>query len=74
MNAKKVVHWSLAVLIAAYLLTGFGITQHDIVEAITFGLLTTSLAFTIHSYLWIPLLIVLALHIALVVKPRKKGV
>lgn len=59
---KKIVYWSLFILIIVYLITGFGITQYNIVEALTFGLLSRNLSFIIHENLWIPFLILLALH------------
>lgn len=71
-KARKVVHWSLIALVAAYLLTGFGITQHSTVEALTLGLLTTNLAFVIHEYLWIPFLIVLVIHVALTLNSHRR--
>ncbi|MFC1861333.1 hypothetical protein ACFLYL_03575 [Chloroflexota bacterium] len=53
----------LAIVVALYIVTGFGITEFRIVEASTFGLLTKKLAFNIHNNLLIPSLILLALHI-----------
>ncbi len=65
--ALTVVHWTLLLVTLFYLLTGFGITQFRIVQAITFGLLTKPLAFTLHDILWIPFLslarIACSLHI-----------
>ncbi len=54
-----------------YIITGLGISYYRIIEALTFGLLTKALSFKIHSYLLIPFLILLALHIGLVVWHRK---
>ena len=48
---------------AVFLVTGFGITEFRVVEALTFGLLTKNLAFRIHENLWIPLVVLLVLHI-----------
>jgi len=53
----------LTVLVIIYLITGFGITEYRIVEPLTFGLLTKSLAQKIHINLEIPFLILLILHI-----------
>ncbi len=69
---RKVAHWLLIATIAAYLLTGFGITQYRIVEAMTFGLLGKNLAFRIHEQLWIPFVVLLALHIFLSLFGRSK--
>jgi thiosulfate reductase cytochrome b subunit len=61
--ARQVVHWLLLAVIVLYLLTGFGITEFRIVEQVTFGLLSKSLAFQIHDYLLIPFIVLLVLHI-----------
>jgi hypothetical protein len=57
------IHWLLTVLVIIYLITGFGITEYRIVEPLTFGLLTKSLAHKIHINLEIPFIILLILHI-----------
>jgi len=60
---KVTIHWLLTVLVVIYLITGFGITEYRIVEPLTFGLLTKSLAQKIHMSLEIPFIILLILHI-----------
>ena len=60
---KRTIHWLLTVLVIIYLITGFGITEYRIVESLTFGLLTKSLAQKIHISLEIPFIILLILHI-----------
>jgi hypothetical protein len=60
---RKTIHWLLTVVVIIYLLTGFGITQYRIVEPLTFGLLTKSLAQKIHINLEIPFIVLLVLHI-----------
>jgi hypothetical protein len=62
---KVTIHWLLTAVIIVYLITGFGITEYRIVEPLTFGLLTKSLAHKIHMNLEIPLIILLILHICL---------
>jgi hypothetical protein len=69
--ALAVVHWTLLLVTLFYLLTGFGITQFRIVQTITFGLLTKPLAFTLHDILWIPFLVLLALHLVLTLWRRR---
>ena len=59
---RKITHWLLLVVILIYLVSGFGITEFRVVEALTLGLLTKSLAFKMHDVLWLPLLILLVLH------------
>ena len=58
----QVTHWALAVVAVVFLVSGFGITEFRIVETLTFGLLTKTLAFKIHEVLWIPFVILLVLH------------
>jgi hypothetical protein len=60
---KGTIHWLLTVVVIIYLITGFGITQYRIVEPLTFGLLTKSLAQRIHMNLEIPFITLLVLHI-----------
>lgn len=60
---KGTIHWLLTVLVIIYLITGFGITEYRIVEPLTFGLLTKSLAHKIHINLEIPFIVMLILHI-----------
>jgi cytochrome b561 len=68
-----VVHWLLLAFVIVYIITGLGVTNYEIIEAVTFGGLTKLGAFQLHSSLLIPFIIVLALHIALtVVKNRQK--
>jgi len=62
-RVKKTIHWLLTVVVIIYLLTGFGITEFRIVEPLTFGLLTKSLAHKIHINLEIPFIVLLILHI-----------
>ncbi len=60
---RRTIYWLLTVVVIIYLITGFGITQHRIVEPLTFGLLTKSLAQKIHMNLEIPFIVLLVLHI-----------
>ena len=69
---KRVIHWLLAIATVLYLITGFGITEFRTVEALTFGLLTKSLAFKIHNNMWIPFTILLISHILVSVLARKR--
>ena len=69
---RRIVPWLLVVNVAAYLLTGFGISHYHTVETITFGLLSKYLANRIHLELWIPFVVLLALHISLALLFRRK--
>ena len=70
MNYRKVVHWTLLGLTILYLITGLSVTYFNIAEAITFGLLSKSLASRVHElliYLFVP---ILALHLYFKLKKR----
>ena len=60
---KRTIRWLLFIFIVLYVVSGFGITEFRTVEAITFGLLTKNLSFTIHNNIWIPFVILLGTHI-----------
>jgi cytochrome b subunit of formate dehydrogenase len=62
---KKIIIWLLAIVIVLYFVSGFGITEFRTVETLTFGLLTKNWAFKIHNNLWIPFVVLLALHLCL---------
>ena len=62
-RTKRVTNWLLLVVVVLYIITGFGMTQFRIVEPLTLGLLNRLLAFQVHTYLWAPFLVLLALHI-----------
>jgi cytochrome b subunit of formate dehydrogenase len=61
--ALKVAHWLLAAVALALVVTGLGITEFRVVEAVTFNLLTKALSYQLHTILWIPFLVLLAFHI-----------
>lgn len=69
---KKTVIFLLALVVLFYIVTGFGITQFRIVEAVTFGLLTKNLAFKIHDNLLIPAVVLLGLHLYIQVTSKNK--
>jgi len=60
---QRATHILVTLLIILYLLTGFGITNYQIVEPLTLGLLTKALSQQIHMVLALPFIMVLALHI-----------
>jgi thiosulfate reductase cytochrome b subunit len=71
-QVRKIIHWGLLVLIIVFLITGFGISRFQIIETMTFGLLSKPLSYQIHSYLVFPLVIFLYLHVYLTwIKKRK---
>jgi hypothetical protein len=62
----------LLLLLAAYMVSGLGITEARTVETLTLGILTKPAAFEIHNNLLLPFIIFLVLHIAY--KPISKAV
>jgi thiosulfate reductase cytochrome b subunit len=71
MKVKRIVHWSLLAAIILYLVTGLGITEYNMVELLTFGLLNKNISFTIHDALLVPFVILLVLHVAITVGWKK---
>jgi hypothetical protein len=61
--------------VVAYIITGYGITQYQIVGRLTFGLLDKTISFKMHSYLIYPLIIFLIIHLyfALSIRYLKKN-
>lgn len=57
------VAWLLLAVTAVYLLSGFGITNQDIVGPLTGGFLGKALAFRLHDVLWLPFIALLVLHV-----------
>ncbi len=70
---KQVVHWLLLALLVLYTVTGLGISEYRIVEAVTFGMLSKQSAFIIHDNLLIPTIVLLLLHIVQGFGKKKKS-
>jgi len=62
---KQIVHFSLTIMTLAYIMSGFGMTEYQIVESLTLGLLTKILSFRIHDTLIGPFLALLLSHLYL---------
>ena len=58
----KAVQWSLFAVTIVLVISGLGITEYRTIESLTLGLLSKNLSFRIHLQLWIPFLLLLALH------------
>jgi len=70
---RKIIQWLLLAVTVLFLLTGFGITEFKVVETITLGWLTKSWALRLHDNLWIPFIVLLALHICLPLVFKRRG-
>ena len=66
----KLIHWVLLISIIVYIITGFGITEHKFIEAITFGIISKPIAFQLHIFLIYPFIILLILHISLTINKK----
>ncbi|MBN1280159.1 MAG: hypothetical protein JXA00_00765 [Candidatus Thermoplasmatota archaeon] len=58
-------HILLTIVLILFILSGYGITNYQTIEPLTAGLLSKPTSYQLHVNLIIPLLILLALHIAL---------
>ena len=61
---KTLTHVLLTIIIILFIITGFGITNYQIIESLTLGGLSKPLSFQIHTNLILPLIILLVLHIS----------
>jgi len=62
---RRSVHIALIILTVLVLVSGLGITYYRPIEALTLGLLDKTLSFQIHTYLFVPFVVVLILHSAM---------
>lgn len=60
---RMMVRWLLFATVLLYALSGYGISNPGTVESLTFGLVTKSVAFSIHNNLIIPFALLMFLHI-----------
>jgi len=70
---QKILAWILLIVVVLMVLSGYGITEFKIVEALTFGLLGKALSFSLHSALAIPFIILLLLHLYFTVIRKRLG-
>ncbi|HVP99955.1 MAG TPA: hypothetical protein VMT57_00395 [Candidatus Thermoplasmatota archaeon] len=61
---RRIVHWLVTILIGLYIFTGLGITNFQVIEAVTFGQVSKLGAYQVHTFLLYPFIVVLGLHIA----------
>ena len=67
---KKTTQYLLLLLTIIFLITGYGVTEHRLMQTITFSLLTKPVSHVIHINLIMPFIMLLILHIALSIKPK----
>jgi hypothetical protein len=69
---KTLTHVLLTIVIIIFIVTGFGISDYQIIESLTGGTLSKLTSFQIHSNLIIPLTVLLIVHIAFTVGKKLK--
>jgi len=67
---KITIHVLLTVFIVLYIITGFGITEYQIIQSITFNIFSKPTSHMVHNNLIIPFLALLILHILVTTKPK----
>jgi uncharacterized membrane protein len=60
---KKAIAWSLLAVTLVFLLTGFGITNSNIVTPLTLGFMGKATSFKIHEVIWVPFVVLLVTHV-----------
>jgi cytochrome b subunit of formate dehydrogenase len=65
LTLKKAIAWTLLAVTLLFLLSGWGISQYQIVTPLTFGLLGKAQAFQVHEWLWVPFGALLLVHVYL---------
>ena len=71
-NLREWVHTSLLVATFLFLVTGMGISEPNLINAITLRLLTKETSYKIHSWLLYPFTVLLVTHLYLTIAPKKK--
>jgi hypothetical protein len=71
---KTLTHVFLTIISILFIVTGFGISNYQIIESITGGTLSKLSSFQIHSNLIIPFIVLLSAHIGFTIgkKYQKK--
>jgi hypothetical protein len=69
---RKIISWFLLFVVALYIITGYGITQYQLVERITFGVLDKARSFQLHNLLIYPFVPLLIYHIWIRIPSLKK--
>jgi hypothetical protein len=69
---KTLTHVLLTIIIIIFILSGFGISNYQIIESLTGGILSKITSYQIHSNLIIPLIVLLVVHTAFTVGKKLK--
>lgn len=62
-TTKKTVHIILLIIIFLVIISGLGISYYQTIEGVTGGLLDKTLSFQIHTFIFLPFLLVLLIHL-----------
>ena len=68
---KRAVHWAFAAVAVLLIVSGFGVSDFRVMEALTFGLLGKANSFMLHGYLTWPFVILFALHLYFVLVHKR---
>lgn len=69
---KRAIAWMLLAVTLLFLLSGWGITQYQIVTPLTLGLMGKATSFQVHEWLWIPFGVLLVVHVYLGMFRKKR--
>ena len=70
---SRVIHWLLVIVLLIYLVTGLDIAYYQVMQIVTFGLLSKLAATKIHDALLLPFVILLVLHVVVVIFAGRRG-
>lgn len=73
-TVREWVHFLLTVLTALFVVSGLGISDYQLIEAITLGILNKAVSQRIHENLLYPFTILLFLHIYFTWLRRRHGI
>ncbi len=74
-NLLKALHRITGILLifyfSAYIISGYGITKPELINKLTFGMLSRGIAYDLHSSLIIPITLLFLIHAAIGIKNMK---
>lgn len=69
---KRAIAWTLLGVTLLFFLTGWGISQFQLVTPLTLGVLGKAPSFQVHEWLWIPFGVLLSVHVYLGMLHKKR--
>jgi hypothetical protein len=68
LKVNRVIVWILLALMVILIISGYGLTKPTLINSLTFGLVDHQTAFDLHSWLDLPLFVLLAIHVLIEVR------